>query len=208
MHKIKTIFDRDWDGNHGVIPKLLVHPGGTVTEKLDGTNVRVTVRDGTVVRIEARRNPPKGLKRSGIEEPWYRDAWQCSDAPERIYSFAPSDRYIIDGVLGTPLSAMPDGEWSGEVVGPKVQGNPLLLDEHRVYFFGRDLPIAARVPVLDDVPALYQDGAAAEQWYFEALHGYLQGARSRVNPEAPIEGIVWHVMDKPFAKIKLRDFKD
>ena len=61
MNKIKTIFKRNWDGNRGVIdkyisdvtPEILKYDSGIVaTEKVDGTNIRLTVRNKQVVRIE------------------------------------------------------------------------------------------------------------------------------------------------------------
>ena len=57
MKKIKTIFKRDWNGNRKVIaeyiddfkPEFL--DGAIPTEKLDGTNVRITIRNYSVVRV-------------------------------------------------------------------------------------------------------------------------------------------------------------
>jgi hypothetical protein len=69
MKKIKTIFDRDWEGDKTVIDKALVDLdkllGCWATEKLDGMNVRLTVRNHTIVRVEKRRNPDKIQKHKG-----------------------------------------------------------------------------------------------------------------------------------------------
>lgn len=194
MRKTPTIFDRDWDGNRGVVPKLLVRPGGAyATEKLDGTNVRLTVRNGGFVRLEKRRNPSKEQKKAGITEPWYTDS----------NSGDPADRYLWSAAAGMDFTYVPDGEWSAEAVGPKIQGNPLGLDEHRLFFFDRErIPPAVCVPLLDGVPEL--DGS--EQAYFDDLRDYLRSARSVINPAAPIEGIVWHG-DTEWAKLKAKDFK-
>lgn len=211
MYKIATIFDRDWDGHRGVVPKLLHNPGGAVaTEKLDGTNVRVTVRAGEAVRLEARRNPTKPEKARGIEEPWYRQAWPAPNGshgyePE---DFMPGDRRIVEAMYNTPLEGVSDGEWSAEAVGPKIQGNPLKLAEHRLFFFDLDrLPAEVCVPVLGE--GLPVPPSSEEQWtaYFHELLGYLAVARSRVNPEVGIEGIVWHGDAGFGGKLKLRDFK-
>ncbi len=57
MKKIKTIFDRNWEGDKTVIDKFVegimpeILSVATPTEKLDGMNVRVTIRNGTCVRI-------------------------------------------------------------------------------------------------------------------------------------------------------------
>jgi hypothetical protein len=55
MEKIPTIFDRNWETNRKVNEKLVVENfdfgNAIATEKLDGTNVRVTVRNHIVVRV-------------------------------------------------------------------------------------------------------------------------------------------------------------
>lgn len=124
MKKIKTIFDRDWDGNRKVIDKLIVDfdfANAIATEKLDGTNVRVTVRNNEFVRLEKRFNPTKIQKHNGITEPWYIDADE----------YSPQDKWIFDAVRNTDFSQVPDGEWSGEAVGKNIQGNPLNLENNR-----------------------------------------------------------------------------
>ncbi|MCH8821551.1 hypothetical protein IID23_03425, partial [Patescibacteria group bacterium] len=58
MKKIQTIFKRNWEGNRGVINEYEVAVKSIIfaipTEKLDGTNVRITVRNLQVVRVEKR----------------------------------------------------------------------------------------------------------------------------------------------------------
>ena len=48
MHKIRTIFDRNWESDRKVNSKLIVtdfdFSKAIATEKLDGMNVRITVR--------------------------------------------------------------------------------------------------------------------------------------------------------------------
>lgn len=211
MRKVPTILDRDWDGDRGVIPKVLVNPGGaTATEKLNGSNVRVTVRTdasspggpnslAVAVRLEKRRNPTKEQKRDGITEPWYVDASRDE----------PADRFLFEALDNTPLLDIPEGEWSAEATGPKIQGNPLKLEEHRLFFFDLDrLPSEACVPVLEGVPVLQEfPSEEAVTAFFHLLREYLREARSLVNPEVSIEGIVWHG-DMHWAKIKRADFKE
>ena len=75
MRKIKTIFERNWEGNRAVIDKYIEGFStdflldAVATEKMDGTNIRVTVRSGQVMRVEKRRNPDKIQKHKGITEP-------------------------------------------------------------------------------------------------------------------------------------------
>lgn len=218
MEKIPTIFDRDWDGNRGVVANLVANPGKSVaaTEKLDGTNVRVTVRAGVMVRVEARRNPSSYLKKCGVTEPWYRDAWQVGTT-----AFDPGDQHLVRAAENVDCSGFPDGEWSGEAIGPKIQGNPLKLEDHRVLFFDwQRLPDGVCVPRLglrsegdeDGLPEPLGPEATGEhpliRAYFHELHGFLLNSRSRVNPDVGMEGIVWHAGDGEYGgKIKLKDFK-
>jgi len=186
MKKIKTIFERDWAGDghitqeyaEGVTPELLMF--AKATEKIDGTNVRLTVRAGTLVRLEKRRNPSKIEKAKGIEEPWYVDADE----------YAPNDKFMWEAARNTDLSDVPDGEWSGEAVGPSIQGNPLNLDSHRVVLFS-----LGHVPTFDDVPTSYEE-----------LREWLPAQDSKYG-NGKIEGIVWHAEDGSMFKIKTKDFR-
>jgi hypothetical protein len=76
------------------------------TEKLDGTNVSIVVENGTIASV------------------WNRTA--------RIPIFG-SKRFIIDGLLESwerGYCSLPDGQHFGELIGPKVNGNPYNLDRH------------------------------------------------------------------------------
>lgn len=184
MKKILTIFDRDWDGDKTVVDKLCVDfdfASATATEKLDGMNVRLTVRNRTLVRVEKRRNPDKAQKHAGIQDPWYVDADE----------YAKEDAYLYEASLNTDLSDIPDGEWSGEALGPKIQGNPLNLESHRVVLFS-----CGKAPVLSDVPTSYGD-----------LRDWLKQAKSIYGNDCGIEGIVWHGKDGSMVKIKTKDFE-
>lgn len=183
MEKIKTIFERNWDGNKGVINKAIIEDfsGAIATEKLDGTNVRATIRTGNCVRLEKRRNPDKIQKHKGIQEPWYVDA----------SAYEAEDKWIYDALKNTDLSELPDGEWSGEALGPNVQGNPLRLDKNIIVFF-----TLGQAPVFEDCPTTFED-----------LRSWLPLQKSRYGNDCGIEGIVWHKNGKSFGKIKVKDFK-
>ena len=185
MKKIKTIFERDWNNTgkileqyaEGVIPQELLLC--VATEKLDGTNIRVTVRNHIVVRVEKRRNPDKIQKHKGIIDPWYVDASESSE-----------DKWIMEAVKNTDFSSIPDGEWSGEALGPAIQGNPLKLDKHIVVFFS-----LGQAPVFEDVPVTYQ-----------GLKEWLPKQKSKYGKDCGIEGIVWHALNGQMYKIKCKDF--
>ena len=188
MEKIQTIFDRDWNGNRKVIPQYVegVSPEllkeAKATEKLDGTNVRVTVRNYNVVRVEKRKNPDKIQKVRGIKEPWYKDADEYSS----------DDKWIFDAVKNTSFSNISDGEHSGEAVGKNIQGNPLNLKDNRVVFFK-----LGQSPIFKNVPTDYK-----------GLKDWLPKQRSKYGKNCKIEGIVWHCFNGKMFKIKIKDFKD
>ena len=76
-------------------------------EKLDGTNVSVIIKGGHITAVFNRKN--------------------------RVPAFNTSKDFITRGLLNSMDRGylnLEDGQWYGELVGPKVQGNPYKLDEH------------------------------------------------------------------------------
>lgn len=183
MKKIETIFDRG--DNFGVTPKIRagcewVFAGeGIPTEKLDGTNIRLTVLGGKTAHVEKRRNPTKQEKTQGIE-PGYVDASRND----------PQDKHIFRAVDNTDVSDCPDNLYEGEAVGPKIQGNPLKLEKPVVYLF------KFRPVVLPDMTRT-----------FDSIKDYVLDLESKYSPSNLAEGIVFHHPDRRMAKIKRRDFK-
>lgn len=187
MRKIKTMFQRD-SKTRKVVAMLDVDfdfSTAVATEKLDGANVRVTVRSGEAVRLEKRRNPTKDQKKRGIIEPWYVDA----------ISGDPGDRWLFEALRGTDLSTIPDGEHSAEALGPNIQGNPLCLESHILFFFS--VPEELAKITFKDVPTDYESLAS---WLKQQTSAF-------ANNGSPIEGIVWHGADGEMVKIKTKDFK-
>ena len=188
MEKIPTIFDRNWDGDRKVNSTLVLEDfdfeNSIATEKLDGTNIRVTIRNKTVVRVEKRRNPNKLQKQQGIKEPWYIEADELDKA----------DAYIFDAVKNTDFSNVPDGEWSAEALGEKIQGNPLNLIGHTLFIFS--LNDWKQKVVYQNVPT-----------DFEELKKWLPEQKSIFGDGCGIEGIVWHNLKTgEMCKIKIKDF--
>jgi hypothetical protein len=183
MEKIPTIFQRGDDFKVVDRPNVdcsWVFSGeGTATEKLDGTNVRLTIRSGTVVRVEKRRNPSKVQKKRGIIDGWYVDASE----------FSPEDKWIYEAVKGTVVSDWPDGEHSCEALGPKIQGNPLGLEHHLC------VPFNLQIPIFESVPRDY-----------DGLREFMIKLESKYAPGHSAEGIVFHHSDGRRAKIKRKDF--
>jgi hypothetical protein len=183
MEKIPTLFERDEHFKVVDRPRAecaWVFDGeGAGTEKLDGTNVRLTVRSGQLVRVEKRRNPSKVQKQQGIVDGWYVDADE----------YSADDKWILVAARSTDVSGWPDGEHSCEALGPRIQGNPLALDDLQC------VPFNLQVPDYADVPRSY-----AELW------DYLAKLESRFAPGHLAEGIVFHHADGRRAKIKRKDF--
>ena len=184
MEKILTIFER---GPGFVVidePKAgceWVFAGeGKATEKLDGTNVRLTIRAGQCVRLEKRRNPSKEQKAQGIKDGWYVDARDDAD----------EDKWIFEAMRGTDLSAWPDGEHSAEALGPKIQGNTLTLQRNVCVPFNLEIPVF-------DIP----------DRSFNSLRTVLEKLQSLYSPGNLAEGIVFHHPDGRRAKIKRKDFR-
>lgn len=188
MQKIPTLFDRNWEGNRKVNSTIAIpefnFEDSIATEKLDGTNVRVTVRNHTVVRLEKRRNPNKAEKKQGVVDPWYVDAHKEDKA----------DQYIFDAVNNTDFSDVPDGEWSAEALGEKIQGNPLNLKGHILFLFS--LPNWKEKITFKDAPTSYQE-----------LKEWLPKQNSFIGNQCGIEGLVWHNLKTgERCKIKCKDF--
>ena len=183
MEKIPTIFER------GEGFKVINRPRkecdwvfageGRATEKLDGTNCRITIRAGQVVRVEKRRNPSKLQKQQGIIDGWYVDADEYST----------EDKWIFEAVRGTEVHGWPDGEHSVEALGPSIQGNALGLPKHLC------VPFNLEIPAYEEVPRS-----------FDGLKAFLEKLDSRFAPGHLAEGIVFHHPDGRRAKIKRKDF--
>jgi hypothetical protein len=188
MEKIPTLFDRNWDTNRKVNEKVAVEhfdfDNAIATEKLDGMNVRITVRNHIVVRVEKRRNPDKSQKANGIIDPWYVDANETDNA----------DAYIFEAVKNTDFATVPDGEWSAEALGEKIQGNPLNLVGHTLFFF--TLTDWREKVTFEHVPT-----------DFEGLKKWLPEQKTKFGNDTGIEGIVWHnLTNGEMCKIKVKDF--
>lgn len=129
MDKIPTLFHRNPADMSKVLPDVnpeaawVLAGEGVPTRKVDGTNIRVTLRDGKVVGVEKRRNPTREEKAQGAE-PGYVPASEAD----------PSDKHIFAAVKGADLTGLPDGAHSCEAIGPKIQGGAE-SQVPTVYFF-------------------------------------------------------------------------
>ena len=193
MQKIPTMFTRLHDGKivNEIAPgcRWVFSGEGFATEKLDGTNVRLTVRANEIIRVEKRRNPTAQQRQKfaqrGVRviEPWYVDA-----NPDE-----PADKHIFAAVEGTDVSGIEDGEYCAEAIGPKLQGNPLELPSARCFMFSVQLILTGII-----YPNVPRD--------FNSLREWFEIADSIYSPGHKPEGIVFYNSDGRLAKIKAKDF--
>jgi len=174
MKKIISLFRRNYDGDRLVRDEVV--PGaewvpsgeGVATRKWDGTCCMV--RGGRLFKrydVKKGRTPPHGFEPA--QDPdvttghW--PGWlPVSDGPE--------DAWHREAFIGDEI----DGTY--ELCGPKIQGNPELLDRHEL--IPHDF-----LPV--DAPRTF---AGLREWL----------------ATAGIEGVVWHHPDGRMVKIKAKDF--
>lgn len=176
MKKIPTLFLRDPSNMTLVTQEInpdaawVLATDARPSVKKDGTNIRVAVRHYVCIEVQKRRNPTREEKAMG-QEPGYILAKRTD----------PADKHIFAAVDATDFRGWPDGAWSCEALGPKIQGGaesatPCLY------------PFSWCPEWIDDIPFTY-----------DAIKAYLEAHE--------IEGIVWHEQDGERAcKIKRRDF--
>jgi len=115
--KLESPFEREkMNGKYVVVDKL--KPGFTwifdpsvvlATEKFDGTNVSVCVKNGRIERVYNRTNRV--------------NVWE---SPSQFYEGI--KRAVDEGKFKPRM--MEDGQYFGELLGKKVQGNPYNIDGH------------------------------------------------------------------------------
>lgn len=161
-------------------------------ERMPGADVRLTVRNGTCVRLEVVAKPTREQRNVGILDPWYRDT-----------ADAGADHWLFEAVENTDLTSLPDGEWAGEAIGEKIMHNPLSIEGHTVVFSSlfpwRDHIAAAVPPELGRTPLEFDD-----------LRYWLGQTNSRYADREgiPIDGVVWWYEDTPIAQIRAKDFRN
>lgn len=115
MPKLESPFEREMvDGKYICIPKIkdeyrwVFSDKSMAVDKLDGTNISAVIQDGRIMRV---------MNRENLIAPWSKDvrfAVGIGNAQERGY-FKPSK--------------LMDGQYFGELIGDKIQGNPYKLED-------------------------------------------------------------------------------
>ena len=117
MPKLFSPFVREIvNGNYVCVPKIeekfrwVFTEESEAVEKLDGTNVSIVVKNGEISSIFNRKN--------------------------LISMWKKGNKRFIEGVLESiergyiDIEKLPDGQYYGELIGPKINGNPYKLDKH------------------------------------------------------------------------------
>lgn len=186
MQKIPTLFKRgdDFKVTEDVNPgcEWVLNGEGKATEKVDGTNIQVTINEERVVKVEKRRNPNKQEKAAGVG-PGYVDA-NRSD---------PSDKHIFGCVDNTDFSKIDDGIYQAEAFGKKIQGDPLRIGTQQIYFFTLCPQEILSVP---------RNHKRLKEFFADT-----DRSRSKINKNCLLEGIVFHHPDGRAVKIKRKDFR-
>lgn len=152
-------------------------------EKLHGTNVSIVIEEGTVTAIFNRT--------------------------ERIPFINKGKKWLIEGILNSKergyLEFLGDGQFFGELIGPKVNGNPYKLKEHLWIPFSTFCQKHLRYKSWGKYP---KDFNTISEWFKELIPLYssmVQGEEGRKN--GFVEGIVFTHPDGRMAKLR-RDMFD
>ena len=180
MNKIPTLFKRNDKGQVEPLPNgpvaehiLSVPTFGVPTRKYDGTAIRIDAAGVLWKRYTVKHNKPVPRNFIPTGEPAPGTGKQPGWV--RVNLDNPDEKYLREAIdtYGTP------SQGTYELCGPKINGNPEGLCDHRLIPHGKEL--------LGETPR-----------EFEGLRVWLS--------ENPIEGIVWWHDGQPIAKLKGRDF--
>lgn len=153
-------------------------PDTICTEKLDGTDVSIIIRNGEIERIWNRENTIP------------------------IWANDKGTRYIIDGLMHSYergyVNRLANGQWFGELIGPKVGGNKYKLDRHLWLPFQTYVWETLRYKSWGKYPKTYQ---AISDWFQNDIFSLFM--RQREGELMSPEGVVF-VNPKTGAMAKLR----
>ena len=194
--KIESPFKRilDKDNEYIVTPEITegyswVFEGGEdevlATEKLDGTDVSIIIEGGKITRIFNRTN--------------------------EIPFFNKGSKFISEAVLNSferGYCDLTDGQYFGEVLGKKVNGNPYRLDEHLWIPFLTYCREHLAYKSWHKYPKTFLN---ISKWFFAPISegGIFSLFLRKRGIEAKPEGIVFHNLKTgQMAKLRLDMFKE
>ena len=138
-------------------------------EKLNGTNVKLLTEGGRLVAVQNRLNviDPLQVIKGKI--------------------------FIIEGIFRAIGKGYvkPDGEQAGEVVGPKLQGNPYGLDMHEWYPFERSISALAYRSFHEHERTFDNWSTWFKDWLVSRYHTKLS-AKGETKEKVMAEGVVFY----------------
>lgn len=156
------------------------NPDVIVVEKLHGTNVSIVIENGTITSI------------------WNRTA--------RIPFFNKGKEWISQGLIESYLRGyceLPDGQHFGELIGPKVNGNPYGLDKHIWIPFETYGKEHLRYRSWGKYPKTYDSISA---WFKDLQPLYSWKIHGQAYDKHFVEGIVFYHPDGRMAKLRVDMF--
>jgi len=148
-------------------------------EKLHGTNVSILILEGNVIEVYNRT--------------------------ERIPFINKGKKWIIEGLLNSKergyLEFLGDGQHFGELIGPKVNGNPYKLTEHLWIPFSGFAQKHLRYKAWGKYPKNFQ---TISNWFKEDLFPLYSAMKG--DKEGFVEGIVFTHPDGRMAKLRKNMF--
>lgn len=142
-------------------------------EKLDGTNVSIIIENGKITRI---------FNRTG-----------------EVHFFGSGKPFIIEAIVNAydkGYCNFTDGQYFGEVIGPKVQGNPYKLDSHIWIPFSTYAKNNLAYKSWGKYP---KDFNTISEWFKELMPLF---ALRRGDKEGFVEGIMFTHPDGRMAKLR------
>jgi len=151
-------------------------------EKLHGTNVSILIENGVVSAVFNRT--------------------------ERIPFINKGKKHIIEGILNSfergMLDMLPDGQFFGELIGPKVNGNPYKLEEHLWIPFSTYCQKHLKYKCWGKYPKTFK---SISSWFKELMPLYaLLNGSGKANDDGTysgyVEGIVFTHPDGRMSKLR------
>lgn len=151
-------------------------PDTFAVEKLDGTNIKIKTENGRLIAFQNRKNV--------ID-------------PLQIIS---GSTHLIEGLFRSIVKGYvkPDGEQAGELIGPKVNGNPYRLDLHEWYPFHKAMN-DLRYQSFHEHERTFENWSA---WFKDWLHSryFTKNAAKRGSGEKIFaEGVVFYNLKRQAA---------
>ena len=138
-------------------------------EKLDGSNVKLRTDGGRLVELQNRKNVIDPLQ------------------------IIKGKTFLVEGVLmsATKGYVQPEGEQAGELIGPKLQGNPYRLDVHEWYPFERAIT-ALRYRSFDEHERNFDNWSSWFKDYLFSRYFQKRASKMKWDDKVMAEGVVFY----------------